>query len=433
MRWIEIESSGPARGTVKIQGSKNSSLALISACCLTDEPVILKQIPDLYDVRTITGIAADIGLSIDRLPQGELRVQADRVTHAELDPAKTSAFRASYYFVGALLARFGRVSIGYPGGDDFVHRPMEQHIKLFQALGAKVTFFEKYYVVEAERLQGADIYFDVITSGATINALLAASLAEGKTILRNAAKDPEVVDTANLLNQMGAKIIGAGTDHIEIRGVKALSGCTYTVIPDRLIAGTMLMVAGITGGEVTVEDVVPEHLGSCLSKLEEIGLRLEVGTDRITAYGKSKYRATRVRTGMYPSFATDLQQPITGLLLKAEGRSLVADKVYPYRFSHVPQLIKMGADIRVRTNGVAVIEGGKPLRGAIVQATDVRAGALLIMAGMMAEGTTYITGVEHIERGFDQAIEVFSGLGVNIAKKEGSGLFLAEMGKISSQ
>jgi UDP-N-acetylglucosamine 1-carboxyvinyltransferase len=433
MRWIEIESSGPARGTVKIQGSKNSSLALIAACCLTEEPVILKQIPDLYDIRTISGIAEDIGLLIERGLNGDLHIQANRVVRAELDPVKTSAFRASYYFVGALLARFRRVSIGYPGGDDFVHRPMEQHIKLFQALGAKVTFFEKHYVVEADRLHGADIYFDVITSGATINALLAASLAEGKTILRNAAKDPEVVDTANLLNQMGARIIGAGTDHIEIRGVEALNGCTYTVIPDRLIAGTMLMVAGVTGGEITVEDIVPEHLGSCLSKLEEIGLALEVGIDRITAYGQPRYRATRVRTGMYPSFATDLQQPITGLLLKAEGRSLIADKVYPYRFSHVPQLVKMGADMHVRGNGVAVLEGGKPLHGAIVQATDVRAGALLIMAGMLAEGTTYITGVEHIERGFDQAVDVFASLGVRISKKEGSGLFLEEMGMISSQ
>jgi UDP-N-acetylglucosamine 1-carboxyvinyltransferase len=433
MKWIEIMPSGPAYGSLRVQGSKNSSLALIAAACLTEEPVVLKHIPDLYDIRTISGIAQDIGLHIERTQDGDLRMEARHIACAELDPVKTSAFRASYYFVGSLLAQHRKVSIGYPGGDDFLHRPMEQHFKVFQAMGAKVTFFEKHYIVEAEQLHGADIYFDVITSGATINAILAGVLAKGKTILRNAARDPEVVDTANLLNQMGAKIIGAGTDHIEIRGVNSLSGCTYTVIPDRLIAGTLLMTAGITGGKVTVEDIVPEHLGSCLSKLEEIGLQLDIAADRITAYGAHSYRATRVRTGMYPSFATDLQQPITGLLLKAKGRSLISDKVYPYRFSHVPQLVKMGADIHVRGNGVAVVEGGKPLHGAIVHAGDVRAGSLLIMAAMMAEGKTIITGVDHIERGMENAAETFASLGIAMAVKSGTGLFLEEKGMLSSQ
>lgn len=434
MRWLEIEPSAPVRGTVKVQGSKNSSLALIAAACLGGEPVVLRQIPDLYDIRTIIHIARDIGLVIDRSEQGDMRIDASSIHTARLDPVKTSAFRASYYFVGALLHKFRDVRIGYPGGDDFVHRPIDQHLKLFQAMGARVTLHPDHYVVEAPNgLHGTELYFDVVTSGATINGILAAACARGKTVLRNAAKDPEVVDTANLLNQMGARIVGAGTDVIEIRGVPSLGGCSYTVIPDRLIAGTLLMVAGAAGGSVTVEDVVPEHLGSCLAKLEEIGLALTVEGDRITAHGAPAYRAARVRTGMYPAFATDLQQPITGLLLKAGGRSLIADTVYPNRFSHVPQLTRMGADIRVRRGGVAVVQGGRPLHGATVHAADVRAGSVLILTALMAEGVTRITGLEHIERGIEDAVRTFSQLGVQMKLREERECFVQDLGMLSSQ
>lgn len=418
MKWIEVEHSAPLQGSVRIQGSKNSSLALLAAACMSSEPVILGGIPDILDIRVIQEIISEIGVSMQRDGDGNIQVNASGLHTADLNIDKTSAFRASYYFVGALLAQRGSVTIAYPGGDNFVSRPIDQHVKALKAMGAHFTFHDTHYVVEAKRLTGATVYFDTITSGATINALLAAVLAEGKTELRNAARDPEVVDTANLLNRMGARITGAGTDTIRIEGVRTLSGCTYTVIPDRLIAGAFLMAAGLTGGTVTVEDVIPEHLDSCLSKLREIGLSLEWKDNSLTAYGGGPLKATRIRTGMYPAFATDLQQPVTSLLLMAPGRSIVTDKVYPARFNHVPQLKRMGANIKVK-NGSAFIQGGTPLTGSFVHASDVRAGTCLILAGLAAEGKTVITGVDHIERGYEDAISLFRSLGARISIHEG--------------
>jgi UDP-N-acetylglucosamine 1-carboxyvinyltransferase len=413
MKSIEIRQSGPLKGTIRIQGSKNSSLALLAAACLAEQPVTLLGIPDIFDIRVIGEILKDIGVDIQRNITNELRIDPMGIMTGELDHKKTSAYRASYYFIGALLAKQKKVSIGYPGGDDFVSRPIDQHIKLFKALGATVQFFDDYYVVEAGQLTGADIYFDVITSGATINAMLAAVLASGTTVLRNAALDPEVVDTANLLNMMGASIRGAGTNTIRIEGVSELRGCTYSVIPDRLIAGAFLMAAGATKGCITVEGIIPEHLHSCLLKLKEIGMQFETREQSITAYGDVPLRATRVRTAMYPGFATDLQQPLTSVLLHAAGKSIITDKVYPKRFNHVYQLTRMGASIEVRA-GSAFIQGQKPLHGTIVHASDVRAGVCLILAGLTAEGTTTITGVDHIERGYDNVIETFRSLGARM-------------------
>lgn len=413
MRWIEVQKSGPLQGSVQIPGSKNSSLALLAAACMAEEEVRLKGIPNILDFRVIEEIAAGTGISIKRELLGDVVVQAGGMITTELDRMKTSAYRASYYFVGALLAKHGKVTIGYPGGDNFVSRPIDQHVKALTALGAKFTFHEDYYVVEAERLLGTTIYFDTITMGATINSILAAVLAKGTTVLKNAAMDPEVVDTANLLNRMGARIIGAGTDTIRIEGVGELSGCEYTVIPDRLIAGAFLMSAGVTRGTVTVEDIIPEHLGSCISKLRDTGMEIETKESSITAYGDVVLKATRVRTGMYPAFATDLQQPLTALLLTAGGRSIVKDEVYPERFSHVPQLKRLGAKIDVR-RGSAYIQGGMPLQGGFVHASDVRAGTCLIMAGLVAEGITSIMGTEHIERGYEDVLGLFRQLGANL-------------------
>ncbi|WP_010273557.1 UDP-N-acetylglucosamine 1-carboxyvinyltransferase [Paenibacillus senegalensis] len=417
MRRIEVLNSGPLQGRVTIPGSKNSSLALIAAACMAEEPVVLHGIPNILDVRVIEELCAEIGVSIIRGVNGELIIDPRRIHNTGLSIEKTSAFRASYYFVGALLAKTGKVTIGYPGGDNFVSRPIDQHHKLFTTLGAKVELYDNYYVVEAAKLKGGSIFFDMITSGATMNALMAASLAEGTTILRNAARDPEVVDTANLLNQMGAKIRGAGTETIRIEGVKRLHGCAYTVIPDRLIAGAFLMGAGITRGTVTVDEVIPEHLGSCIAKLKEIGLEIEIGDKSITAYGDVKLRPTRVRTGMYPAFATDLQQPLTALLMLAPGRSIITDKIYPERFNHVPQLKRMGAQIEIR-KGTAFIQGGQPLKGDYVHASDVRAGTSLILAGLAAEGKTIITGIDHIERGYEDVIGQFKSLGAKLSLHE---------------
>ncbi|MFC3771972.1 UDP-N-acetylglucosamine 1-carboxyvinyltransferase [Paenibacillus sp. GCM10012303] len=410
MNIIRIERSGPLSGSVKIQGSKNSSLALMAACCLSDQPITLSGIPDIYDIRIICDIAGDIGMGAARLANGDIRLHPGTIHNANIDKDKASSYRASYYFVGALLAKFGKVSIGFPGGDNFVSRPIDQHIKGLKAMGAEFSFHEDHYTVEAKKLKGADIYFDMITSGATINCMLAAVLAEGRTVLRGAAKDPEVVDTAILLNELGAKVSGAGTDTIRIDGVRSLEGGHHTVIPDRLIAGAFLMSAGVAGGSVTVTDVIPDHLGSCLAKLTEIGMEIDYRDQSITVSSAGRLKAVRVRTAMYPGFATDLQQPLTALLTQASGRSIIAEKIYPKRFQHVAQLRRMGADIDVR-GSTAYIRGGAPLSGSWVHATDIRAGTCLLLAGMAAEGTTFLTGVDHIERGYEDALTAFRSLG----------------------
>lgn len=417
MRYIQVEPAGPLQGSVQIPGSKNSSLAVLAAACLADDVVTLEGIPPIDDVKVIAQISRDIGIKLHRKPTGEIVIDPRYIHSSTIDPGKSSSYRASYYFVGALLAKFGRVTLGFPGGDDFASRPIDQHIKAFQALGATVILGEDHYVVEAKQLKGADIYFDTVTSGATINCLLAAVRAQGRTNLYNAAVDPEVVDTASFLNTLGAKIYGAGTDRIRIEGVPYLNGGSHTVIPDRLIAGAFLMAAGITGGCVTVNEVIPEHLTACLAKLEECGMELEWDETSITASGTGLIKATRVRTSMYPGFATDLQQPMTALLTQARGKSIITERVYPNRFNHVPQLRRMGADIEVRQES-AFIRGGRPLYGAWVHATDVRAGTSLVLAGLAAEGVTRITGVEHLERGYTDVIGSFSALGARLTLHE---------------
>lgn len=420
MRRIVVQHTPPLYGTVTVPGSKNSSLALLAAACLADEPVVLHGIPRISDIEVLFRIAADIGVAIHRQEGDAVYLDPRGIHSASIDPINAGAFRTAYYFAGALLAKFGKVSIGYPGGDDFVSRPIDQHVKALEAMGARFTHYADYYEVEAAELRGADIYFDTITSGGTINALLAASRARGRTVLRNAAKDPEVVDTANMLIQMGAKIRGAGSDTIRIDGVPYLVGCRYTAIPDRLIAGSFLIAAGATGGAVTVTDVIPEHLGSSIAKLREIGLHIETSESSITAFGGGKLKAARVRTGMYPGFPTDLQQPLTALLTQASGRSIVADRVYPGRFHHVAQLNRMGANIEARS-GVATIRGGHALTGAAVHASDVRAGICLLIAGLTAEGATSITGVHHIERGYENIAASFRALGANVREDESAG------------
>ncbi|MBU7320897.1 UDP-N-acetylglucosamine 1-carboxyvinyltransferase [Paenibacillus oleatilyticus] len=418
MRWIEVESAGPLNGSVHIPGSKNSSLALLAAASLADGLVTLEGIPNIDDVKLIAQIGKDIGLTITRRPSGEIVLDPRYIHSAIIDPGKASAYRASYYFAGALLAKFGRVTVGFPGGDNFVSRPIDQHMKAFQALGATVEFREDHYIVEAKTLRGTDIYFDTVTSGATINAILAAVRAQGRTNLYHAAVDPEVVDTAAFLNGLGARIYGAGTDRIRIEGVPYLNGGRHTVIPDRLVAGAFLMSAGITGGTVTVKDVIPEHLGACIAKLSEAGLEMEWDENSITARSTGQIRATRVRATMYPGFATDLQQPMTALLTQAKGKSIVTERVYPNRFNHVPQLRRMGAEIEVRGES-AFIHGGRPLVGDWVHATDVRAGTCLVLAGLAAEGCTRITGVEHLERGYEDVIGSFRALGAKLSLHEG--------------
>ena len=420
MRWIEISSNNPLRGSVVIPGAKNSSLGLIPACCLSNDTIILKNIPNISDVGLVCSICEDIGLKVHK-KEDLLIIDPTEIHSAVIEPKKAASYRASYYFIGALLAKFKKVTIGYPGGDNFGSRPIDQHIKGLEALGAKFEFFNDYYTVEAENLIGAVIYLDVISSGATINVLLAAVLADGKTTLHNAARDPEVVDIAVFINKMGGNIKGAGTDIITIEGVKHLTGCIHAVIPDRLIAGSLLMSAGITGGEVTVRDIIPEHLLSCTAKLEEAGLYIETGDSYIRAVPHGRVNGVNVKAAMYPGFATDLQQPLTAMLTGAASHSVIIDTVYPGRFKHCVQLNRMGADI-INRDGSIVIPGNRILKGAWVHASDVRAGICLILAGLVAEGTTCITGIEHIERGYVDIVDTFALLGGNIKMCEDGSL-----------
>ena len=412
MRYLEVKNSQPLKGTVKIPGSKNSSLALLPACCLSDEPIILKNIPHILDIKRVFEIGKDIGLGIVK-KDDNLILDPTRLKNAKIDPQKASSFRASYYFIGALLHKFKKVSIGYPGGDNFGYRPIDQHISGLKALGARFTFYSNHYVVEANELKGAEIKFDKLTFGGTINVMLAAVRAKGSTVLYNAAKDPEIIDLANLLNKMGANIVGAGSDTIYIEGVNSLKSCIHTVIPDRLIAGAFLMAAGATGGNITIKNIIPEHLTSCVEKLKEANLKIDIKDNYINGYVDGKLKGIDVEAGMYPEFATDFQQPLTAMLIQAYGTSTIVDKVYPGRFNHCRELNKLGAKIVIDGNK-STIPGKRFLVGDWVKATDVRAGICLILAGLAAEGTTYITGVEHIERGYENIVRDFAALGADI-------------------
>ncbi|MDT8715170.1 UDP-N-acetylglucosamine 1-carboxyvinyltransferase [Clostridium sp. 19966] len=413
MRWIEIDGCEKINGSVDVPGSKNSAIPILTACCLANEKVILKNVPHISDIQVIYDIFNEIGISIFIDDNNNVNVDASNIYSTDIDSAKSSKYRAAYYFVGALLAKYKRISIGYPGGDNFGSRPIDQHIKGLEALGAKFSFYENYYVVEADKLLGATIYFDVVTCGATINVLLAAVLAEGRSVLRNAARDPEVVDLAIFLNKLGAKIKGAGTDTIIIDGVESLSGTNHTIIPDRLITGSLLMSVGIVGGHIAVNNIIPEHLLPCTAKLEETGMAIKLEDNSIRASSDTFLKGINIKTAMYPGFATDLQQPITALLIGADSHSTIVDTIYPHRFKHCIELNKMGADIILR-DGNAVIPGRKKLKGTWVHASDVRAGICLILAALGAEGTTRITGIEHIERGYEDIVTLFSSLGANI-------------------
>lgn len=412
MRYIEVRKSKELRGEIAIPGAKNSSLSLLTAACLSNETVVINNVPNISDIDILCEISQEIGVKIKRY-NNTVEINAQSLFSSTINNEKAEAYRASYYFVGALLAKRKKVIIGYPGGDNFGSRPIDQHIKGLEALGAKFTFEDDYYVVEAECLIGNEVYFDVITSGATLNVMMAAVLAKGKTVLKNAARDPEVVDLAIFLNRMGAKIKGAGTDKIVITGVESLTGCTHSVIPDRIIAGSLLMAVGMNGGDITLKNVIPEHMLPCNEKLKECGLIIEEGEDYVRAFSTGKISSLDVTTGMYPAFATDLQQPLTALLTKAPNHSVITDKVYPNRFKHCIELNKMGADIILR-DGKAVIPGRKTLKGAWVEASDVRAGICLILAGLSANGITYITGIEHIERGYENIVDVFKNIGADI-------------------
>jgi UDP-N-acetylglucosamine 1-carboxyvinyltransferase len=417
MKKLKIEGGHPLNGTVRISGAKNSAVALIPATILADDVVAIDGIPNISDVHLLKTLLQEIGGEVC-IDGEKFIVDPKNMVSMPLPNGKVKMLRASYYLMGAMLGKFKKAVIGLPGGCHLGPRPIDQHIKGFEALGAKVTNEHGAIYLRADELIGAKIYLDVVSVGATINIMLAAVRAKGRTIIENAAKEPEIIDVATLLTNMGAKIKGAGTDVIRIDGVDKLNGCNHTIIPDRIEAGTYLIIGAASGGEVTVDNVIPLHLESVIAKLREMGIKIDINDDSITVNSNiNKLKMVDIKTLVYPGFPTDLQQPFTTLLNKASGTGVVTDTIYGARFKHIDELRRMNAKIKVE-GSTAIIEGPTKLQAAKVRATDLRAGAALVAAGIIAEGVTEITGVDHIDRGYEDLENKLVGLGAKIWRED---------------
>ncbi|MFT9486106.1 MAG: UDP-N-acetylglucosamine 1-carboxyvinyltransferase [Tepidibacillus sp.] len=412
METLMIKGGDHLSGTVTISGAKNSAVALIPAAILANSPVTIENLPDIRDIHILMEILSELGAMIE-YHHGTMRIDPTQMKPKPMPNGKIKELRASYYLMGALLGKFGEATIGLPGGCHLGPRPIDQHIKGFESLGAKVIQESGSLYLKADLLVGNRIFLDVVSVGATINIMLAASRAKGQTIIENAAKEPEIIDIATILTSMGAKITGVGTDIIKIQGVEELKGCRHSIIPDRIEAGTYMIIAAATAGDITVDNVIPKHLEALTAKLKEMGAIVQEKDDSIRVLGQSYYRPVDIKTLPYPGFPTDLQQPLTSLLTRAEGTSVVTDNIYTSRFRHVDELIRMGADIKVEGR-TAVVKGVNDLQGTKVKATDLRAGASLVIAGLMAEGITEISDVYHIDRGYEKLVEKLHALGANI-------------------
>ena len=418
MKKIIIEGNRPLTGEVTISGAKNSAVALIPAAILADSPVILEGVPDIQDVHSLIEILEIMGAKI-HFSQNILEIDPRGIVSVPMPSGKINSLRASYYFMVALLGKFGEAVVGLPGGCYLGPRPIDLHVKGFEALGASVNneHGAMYLRTDQEGLQGNRIFMDVVSVGATINVMLAAIKAKGQTVIENAAREPEIIDVATLLNNMGAKVRGAGTDVIRIEGVDKLHGCRHFMIPDRIEAGTYLALAAAAGNGVKIKNVIYEHLESFIAKLQEMGVNMTIREDEIEVFPSKELKAVNVMTYPYPGFATDLQQPLTPLLLMTKGTAEITDTIYAKRVNHVPELARMGADISVEGN-LIITNGPNKLHGTEVVASDLRAGACLVIAGLMAEGTTTIYNVEYILRGYDHIIEKLTALGAEIQMVE---------------
>lgn len=412
MEKLMISGGRPLRGTVQISGAKNSAIALIPAAVLAESTVILDNLPKLSDVEIYAELLTELGAKV-QWNEDQMIIDPSELRLKPMPNGNVKKLRASYYLMGALLGRFGEAVIGLPGGCNFEPRPIDQHIKGFEALGAEVSHDQGAISLRASELRAAKIYLDVASVGATINIMLASARAVGTTIIENAAKEPEIIDVATLLNAMGAKIKGAGTETIRIEGVQRMHGCRHSIIPDRIQAGTYMIAAAATRGDVTIENVIPKHLEALTAKLQEMGVHVYEMDESIRVIGQPHYEAVDVKALVYPGFATDLQSPMTTLLTQATGISVLSDYVYGSRFKHVPELVRMGAKIKLEGRS-AIIEG-KPLSAAKVKAADLRAGAALVIAGLtVSEGVTEISGVEYIDRGYDNLVLNLRLLGADV-------------------
>lgn len=416
MEKLKIAGGYPLSGNIRVSGAKNSAVALIPATILADSPVTIEGLPDISDVRTLQALMEEIG-GTTSFVDGEMTVDPRSMVSMPLPNGRVKKLRASYYLMGAMLGRFKKAVIGLPGGCHLGPRPIDQHIKGFEALGAQVSNEQGAIYLRADELKGARIYLDVVSVGATINIMLAAVLAKGRTVIENAAKEPEIIDVATLLTNMGAKIKGAGTDIIRIDGVEKLHGCRHTIIPDRIEAGTFMILAAAVGNGIVIDNVIPQHLESVTAKLRESGVHIEIGDDQIFVAPGKDLKAVDIKTLVYPGFPTDLQQPFTALLTKAANTSIVTDTIYGARFKHIDELRRMNAKIKVEGRA-AIIDGPVQMQGAKVKASDLRAGAALVIAGLMAEGITEVTGLEHIDRGYSDLVEKLTGLGATIWREK---------------
>ncbi|MBG7717176.1 UDP-N-acetylglucosamine 1-carboxyvinyltransferase [Enterococcus faecium] len=414
MKKIVIKGNRPLAGEVTISGAKNSAVALIPAAILADSPVILEGVPDIQDVHSLIEILEIMGATV-HFSNNILEIDPREVVSIPMPHGKINSLRASYYFMGTLLGKFGEAVVGLPGGCYLGPRPIDLHVKGFEALGAEVTneHGAMYLRTENKGLRGNRIFMDVVSVGATINVMLAAVKAKGQTVIENAAREPEIIDVATLLNNMGAKVRGAGTDVIRIEGVETLHGCRHFMIPDRIEAGTYLALAAAVGNGIKVKNVIFEHLESFIAKLQEIGVHMKISEDEIEVYPSKELKPANIMTYPYPGFATDLQQPLTALLLMTTGTSEIIDTIYAKRVNHVEELARMGADITVEGNMI-IVNGPNKLHGTEVVASDLRAGACLVIAGLLAEGTTTIYNVDYILRGYDHIIEKLTALGASI-------------------
>ncbi len=415
MENFVVKGGNQLFGEVNISGAKNAAVAIIPAAILAGDVVRIENIPQISDVRLIIDILADMGAKVKLINKSTVEIDSSHLRYQSVPYELASHFRASYYLIGAMLGRFKKAEVALPGGCNFGVRPIDLHIKGFTALGADVDIIDGMVSAKASKLIGAAIYMDVVSVGATINIMLAAVLSRGLTVIENAAKEPHIVDLANFLNSMGADVRGAGTDVIKIRGVEKMHGCTYSIIPDQIEAGTYMVAAAACGGDVLIKNVIPKHLESISAKIVETGAEVIEYDDavRITRY--KPLTKCNVKTMPHPGFPTDMQPQMCVLLTIADGTSILTENVWDNRYQYVGQLVRMGAKIQV-DGKVAVIEGVKRLTGVEVKATDLRAGAAMIIAGLVADGTTTVENIGYIDRGYENVVEKFSALGANIRR-----------------
>lgn len=415
MEQFIMKGGNPLVGDVTIGGAKNAALGILAAAIMTDEDVIIDNLPDVRDINVMLEAIQEIGATVERIDRHTAKINASGIHEVSVDDDYIRKIRASYYFIGALLGKYKSAEVPLPGGCNIGSRPIDQHLKGFRALGAKIEIERGAVIAHAIDLVGSHIYLDVVSVGATINIMMAAAMAEGLTIIENSAKEPHVVDVANFLNSMGANIKGAGTDIIRIRGVRKFHGTEYSVIPDQIEAGTFMCAAAVTRGDITVKNVIPKHLEAISAKLIEIGCEILEGDDEVRVVGRPKQHSTNIKTLPYPGFPTDMQPQMAVTLALADGTSMITESIFENRFKYVDELARMGGNIKVEGN-VAVIDGVRGFTGAQVESPDLRAGAALVLAGLAADGYTVVDEIVYIQRGYECFEEKLQGLGAVIER-----------------